>query len=72
MLTSKYDSNGHMVSNPLHSRLVDTLEEFLDKNSLPAVKDFHDEFPKTITLAQSVAVWKHIIWYKKELGTHKQ
>ena len=51
---------------------MNTLEEFLDKNSLPAVKEFHDEFPKTITLAQAVAVWKHIIWYKKELGTHKQ
>ena len=58
--------------NPLHSRLVDTLEEFLDKNSLPPVQDFHDKFPRTVTLAQAVAAWKHIIQYKKELGTHKQ
>ena len=43
------------------SRLVDTLEVFLERNGLPEIKHFRDEFPDSITLAQSVAVWKHIV-----------
>lgn len=52
------------------ARLVETLEAFLERNSLPEIKDFHAEFPGSITLAQAVAVWKHIVWYQKRLGTH--
>ena len=52
------------------SRLVDTLEVFLERNGLPEVKHFRDEFPDSITLAQSVAVWKHIVRYQKKLGGH--
>ena len=52
------------------ARLVETLEAFQERNSLPEIKDFHDEFPGSITLAQAVAVWKHIVWYQKRLGTH--
>ena len=52
------------------SRLVDTLEEFLQRNGLSGIKHFQDEFPDSITLAQSVAVWKHIVRYQKKLGGH--
>jgi len=52
------------------SRLVDTLEVFLERNGLAGIKHFRDEFPGSITLAQSVAVWKHIVRYQKKLGTH--
>jgi len=52
------------------SRLVDTLEVFLERNGLPRIKDFRKEFPNSITLAQSVATWKHIVRYQKKLGTH--
>jgi len=52
------------------SRLVDTLEVFLERNGLPGIKDFQDEFPDSITLAQSVVVWKHIVRYQSKLGTH--
>jgi len=46
---------------------VDTLEVFLERNNLPEIKHFQDGFPKSITLAQSVAVWKHIVRYQKKL-----
>jgi len=49
---------------------VDTLEAFLEGNGLPQIKDFRKEFPETITLAQAVDVWKHIVRYQKRLGTH--
>jgi len=49
---------------------VDTLEIFLERNGLPQIKDFNKEFPETITLAQAVDVWKHIVWYQNGLRTH--
>ena len=51
-------------------RLVDTLEVFLERNGLPQIKDFREEFPETITLAQAVDVWKRIVWYQRRLRTH--
>jgi len=60
----------HSPSNEKEWPLVDTLEVFLERNGLPEVKHFRDEFPDSITLAQSVAVWKHIVRYQKKLGGH--
>ena len=58
----------YIVHTPIEccSRLVDTLEEFLERNGLPEIKHFWDEFPDSITLSQSVAVWKHIVRYQKK------
>ena len=42
-------------------RLVDTLDAFLECNNLTPIPRFAEEFPDSITLAQTVAVWKHII-----------
>ena len=44
--------------------LKDTLEAF-EGLDLPA--QFCDEFPESITLDQTVAVWKHIIFYQERL-----
>ena len=49
---------------------MDTLEVFLERNGLPQIKDFREEFPETITLAQAVDVWKRIVWYQRRLVTH--
>ena len=45
-------------------RLVDTLDAFLEHNNLTPIPRFADEFPDSITLAQTVAVWKYIIQYQ--------
>ena len=59
-----------MMMSSCAPRLVDTLEVFLERNGLPQLKDFREEFPETITLAQAVDVWKRIVWYQRRLGTH--
>jgi len=60
----------HSPPNEKEWLLVDTLEVFLERNGLVGIKHFRDEFPHSITLAQSVTVWKHIVRYQKKLGTH--
>jgi len=49
---------------------VDTLEGFLERNSLPEIEHFRKEFPNSITLSQSVAAWKYIVRYQKKLREH--
>ena len=51
-----------------HYRLVDTLDPFLERNNLTPIPRFAEEFPDSVTLAQTVAVWKHIVQYPKREG----
>ena len=48
-------------------RVKDTLEEFLDRNNLPHIQSFDNEFPDDITLSKAVAAWKCIVDYQYRL-----
>ena len=43
---------------------MDTLDAFLERNNLTPIPRFAEEFPDSITLAQTVAVWKYTIQYQ--------
>ena len=45
-------------------RLADTLQPWLDDNKLEVEGQMIEELPDDITIAQTVAVWKHIVAFQ--------
>ena len=50
-----------LIQSCFYYRLVDTLDAFIERNNLTPIPRFAQEFPGDITVAQTVAVWKHIV-----------
>ena len=62
-----------LLNRSMYYRIVETIEPFLDDQNLqvtPAA-DFCKEFPKSITLSQSVPTWTHIVQFQDKLCKQK-
>ena len=64
LITHKY---GIHATPPCFNRMADTLPAVLDQWGVAEIPEFDVHFPQSITIGQSIAVWKNIIQYHRAL-----